>query len=59
MSMKSLRSLKLFTTVAAATLCVASAAAAAETKAAAPLKIGISLSLTGDFADPGKAAKLG
>ena len=57
--MKSLRSLKLFTTVAAAAFCVASAAAAAETKAAAPLKIGISLSLTGDFADPGKAAKLG
>ena len=25
----------------------------------APIKIGISLSLTGDFADPGKAAKLG
>ena len=50
-----MRSLKLFTTVAAATLFVASVAAAASP----PLKIGISLSLTGDFADPGKAAKLG
>src|ERR1700704_2247975 len=58
-SMKSIRSLKLFTSVAAATLLVASAAAASETKTGAPLKIGISLSLTGDFADPGKAAKLG
>ena len=53
--MKSLRSLKLCTAVAAATLLIASAAAAAE----APLKIGISFSLTGDFADPGRAAKLG
>jgi branched-chain amino acid transport system substrate-binding protein len=42
-------------TVAAATLLVANAASAASP----PLKIGISLSLTGDFADPGKAAKLG
>ena len=50
-----MRSLKLFTTVAVATLFVASVAAAASP----PLKIGISLSLTGDFADPGKAAKLG
>src|SRR5258708_7099591 len=58
MSMK--RLVELFTTVAAATLFVASAAAAAgDTKTGAPLKIGISLSLTGDFADPGKAAKLG
>jgi branched-chain amino acid transport system substrate-binding protein len=58
MTMKHLpgmRSLRLFTTVAAATLFVASAAAADS----APVKIGISLSLTGDFADPGKAAKLG
>lgn len=57
--MKSIRSLRLFTTVAAATLLAASAAAASDTKTGAPLKIGISLSLTGDFADPGKAAKLG
>ena len=41
--------------VAAAALFVGSAASAASP----PLKIGISLSLTGDFADPGKAAKLG
>ena len=47
--------LKLFTTAAAATMLAASAAAAAEP----PLKIGISLSLTGDFADPGKAAQRG
>jgi branched-chain amino acid transport system substrate-binding protein len=50
-----MRSLKLFTAVAAATLFVASAAAGASS----PLKIGISLSLTGDFADPGKAAQRG
>src|SRR5689334_3630055 len=30
-----------------------------EASAAAPIKIGISLSLTGDFADPGKAAQRG
>jgi branched-chain amino acid transport system substrate-binding protein len=47
--------LKLFTSVAAATLFVATAAAAASP----PIKIGISLSLTGDFADPGKAAQRG
>jgi branched-chain amino acid transport system substrate-binding protein len=50
-----MRSLKLFTAVAAATLFVASAAAGDSL----PLKIGISLSLTGDFADPGKAAQRG
>ncbi len=50
-----MRLLQLFTTIAAATLFVASAAAAD----APPLKIGISLSLTGDFADPGKAAQRG
>ncbi len=49
------RLLKLLTTAAAATLLVAGVAVAAE----APLKIGISLSLTGDFADPGKAAQRG
>ncbi len=49
------RTLKLLATAAAATLLLASAAAAGE----APLKVGISLSLTGDFADPGKAAKRG
>ncbi len=46
---------KLCTTIAAAALFVASAAAAA----APPIKVGISLSLTGDFADPGKAAQRG
>ncbi len=50
-----MRLLRLLTTVAAATMFVASAAAAE----APPLKIGISLSLTGDFADPGKAAQRG
>ena len=48
--------LKLFATAAAATMLVAGAAAAAD---APPLKIGVSLSLTGDFADPGKAAQRG
>ena len=48
--------LKLFTTAAAATMLVTGAAAAAD---APPLKIGVSLSLTGDFADPGKAAQRG
>ena len=46
---------KLCTTIAAAALFVASAAAAAPP----PIKVGISLSLTGDFADPGKAAQRG
>ncbi len=50
-----MRLLKLLTAVAAATLFAANAAAAD----APPLKIGISLSLTGDFADPGKAAQRG
>jgi branched-chain amino acid transport system substrate-binding protein len=50
-----MRLLKLFTAVAAATLVAASASAADSP----PLKIGISLSLTGDFADPGKAAQRG
>ncbi len=49
------RLLKLLATAVAATLLVTGMAAAAE----APLKIGISLSLTGDFADPGKAAQRG
>ena len=48
-----MRLLKLCTTMAAA-LVVAGAASAAS-----PVKIGISLSLTGDFADPGKAAQRG
>ena len=48
------RLLKLFTAAAAATVLATSMAAAAQ-----PLKIGISLSLTGDFADPGKAAQRG
>jgi len=43
---------------ATATFLVAGAAAG-DANAESPLKIGISLSLTGDFADPGKAAKLG
>ncbi len=50
------RLFKLFTTAAAATVLITGAAAAAD---APPLKIGISLSLTGDFADPGKAAQRG
>ena len=49
-----MRLLKLCTTMAAA-LVVAGAASAASP----PVKIGISLSLTGDFADPGKAAQRG
>ncbi len=48
--------LKLGTTAAAAALLVVSAAAA---DSKPPIKIGISLSLTGDFADPGKAAQRG
>ena len=48
------RLLKLFTAAAAATVLATTVAAAAP-----PLKIGISLSLTGDFADPGKAAQRG
>jgi branched-chain amino acid transport system substrate-binding protein len=50
------RLLKLLATVAAATTLVTGTAVAAD---APPLKIGISLSLTGDFADPGKAAQRG
>jgi branched-chain amino acid transport system substrate-binding protein len=50
-----MRMLNLLRTVAVATLFVTSA----DAEAAAPLKIGISLSLTGDFADPGKAAQRG
>ena len=50
-----MRLLKLCTTIAAAALFVASAAAAESP----PIKVGISLSLTGDFADPGKAAQRG
>ena len=49
---------KLGTIIAAAALLVAGAAAD-NAKAAPPIKVGISLSLTGDFADPGKAAQRG
>ncbi len=55
-----MRLLKLCATVAVAALC-AEAAGAEHAKAApsAPIKIGISLSLTGDFADSGEAAQRG
>lgn len=46
----------LLATLALAACCVASASA---TPAASPIKIGISLSFSGDFSDPGKAAKRG
>jgi branched-chain amino acid transport system substrate-binding protein len=46
----------LLAAAAVAALCVTSASAA---PAAAPIKIGISLSFSGDFSDPGKAAKRG
>jgi branched-chain amino acid transport system substrate-binding protein len=47
---------------AAALVCVAAAAAASAQSAAraeGPIKIGVSLSLSGDFSDPGKAVKRG
>jgi branched-chain amino acid transport system substrate-binding protein len=46
----------LLATLALTACCVASAAAA---PAASPIKIGISLSFSGDFSDPGKAARRG
>ena len=46
---------KLSITIASSALFVKSTAAAAPP----PIKVGISLSLTGDFADPGKAAQRG
>ncbi len=48
-----MRLAKVFTAVAAAAMLMGG------TAIAQPLKIGISLSLTGDFADPGKAAERG
>ena len=55
-----MRLFKLITTVAAAALIAGSAGASdAQADASSPIKIGISLSLTGDFADSGKAAQRG
>src|SRR3954467_6368806 len=51
-----------FTTIAAAALAVAAIVAAsvsAGTAAKAPIKVGISLPLTGDFSEPGTAALRG
>jgi len=45
--------------VAAAVVSAAFAATASSRPAAGPIKIGISLSLSGDFSDPGKAVKRG
>src|SRR5262249_36998552 len=49
----------LLAAAAAATIVAATAGASSTRSAANPITIGISLSLSGDFSDPGKAAKRG
>jgi branched-chain amino acid transport system substrate-binding protein len=51
--------LLLLAPAAIATIAAATAGAAARHAGAGPIRIGISLSATGDFSDPGKAAKRG
>jgi len=51
--------LLLLALAAIATVAVATAGASARHAGAGPIKIGISLSFSGDFSDPGKAAKRG
>jgi len=50
---------KLFALVASAVIAAVCLAAASASAASSPLKIGISLSLSGDFSDPGKFAQQG
>lgn len=49
----------LVTTALAVSSCSSTSSSSSAAPVAAPIKIGISLSLTGDFADPGTAAKKG
>ena len=55
----SLAALLVIAAAAAATIVATSAGASTARRSANPITIGISLSLSGDFSDPGKAAKRG